>query len=190
MPTYGSLWPSYAKQWDRMALRSTREPELRRIAKRLYAAKERYVAVERKTGVPWYMIAVIHERESSQDWDASLAQGDPWDEVSIHVPRGRGPFHSWEEAAIDALQYDGLTKVKDWRLEKVLYYLEKYNGWGYRRHGVPSAYLWAGSNIYSSGKYVADGQWSAMAVDKQAGCAPLIRCLMDLDETVRPVRET
>jgi lysozyme family protein len=35
---------------------------------------------------------VIHEREASQSWKANLAQGDPWNAVSIHIPRGRGPF--------------------------------------------------------------------------------------------------
>jgi lysozyme family protein len=66
-------------------------------------AKERYQWVTRHTDVPWAVIAVIHERESSQDWTGSLAQGDPWNHVSVHKPAGRGPFKSWEEAAIDAL---------------------------------------------------------------------------------------
>jgi lysozyme family protein len=73
------------------------------IAKALIASKPRYQAVEAKTGVPWFVIAVIHERESSQNWGRSLAQGDPWNRVSTHVPAGRGPFISREEAAIDAL---------------------------------------------------------------------------------------
>src|ERR1700732_2219918 len=67
------------------------------------AAQSRYQAVSEKAGVPWAVIAVIHERECSQDWALSLAQGDPWSKVSVHVPAGRGPFKSWEEAAIDAL---------------------------------------------------------------------------------------
>jgi lysozyme family protein len=65
-------------------------------ASRLVSAKQRYVTVSLKTGVPWFVIAVIHERESSQSWFASLAQGDPWNKVSVHVPAGRGPFQSWE----------------------------------------------------------------------------------------------
>lgn len=64
------------------------------IARSLVAAKERYQAVQGRTGVPWPVIAVIHERESSQSWGRSLAQGDPWDRVSTHVPAGRGPFAS------------------------------------------------------------------------------------------------
>ena len=50
------------------------------------------VRYRRVTGVPWAAIAVIHERECSQDWKGSLAQGDPWDRVSVHVPAGQGPL--------------------------------------------------------------------------------------------------
>jgi lysozyme family protein len=188
-PSYGSRWPTYAKQWDAMTILPARLSEVRQVAKRLADAKPRYQAVEKATGVPWYMIAAIHERESSQSWKASLAQGDPWDRVSTHVPRGRGPFRSWEAAAIDALALDGLTKVIDWRLEKILYYLELYNGWGYHAHGVPSPYLFGATNIQKPGKYVADGVWSASAVDKQIGCAALIKAMMDLDASIQPTRE-
>lgn len=189
MPTYGSLWPTYATQWDHMQINPNKVAEFKSIAQRLVASKERYQAVEKKTGVPWYMIALIHERESSQSWKASLAQGDPWNKVSIHVPRGRGPFNSWEEAAIDALHIDKLDQVKDWRLEKILYYLELYNGWGYNAHSVPSAYVWAGSSVYTRGKYIADGVWSSSAVDTQPGCAPLLKTMQQLDPTIKPLRE-
>jgi lysozyme family protein len=188
-PSYGSRWPVYAKQWDAMTILPARLSEVRQTAKRLTDAKTRYQAVEKATGVPWYMIAAIHERESSQSWKASLAQGDPWDRVSTHVPRGRGPFKSWEAAAIDALALDGLTKVIDWRLEKILYYLELYNGWGYHAHGVPSPYLFGATSIQKLGKYIADGVWSARAIDKQIGCAALIKAMMDLDASIKPTRE-
>ena len=48
-------------------------------------AKARYQAVSAKTGVPWAFIAVAHERECSQDWTGSLAQGDPWNRVRWHA---------------------------------------------------------------------------------------------------------
>ena len=50
------------------------------------------------------MIAAIHEREASQSWNKQLAQGDPLNQVSTNVPRGMGPFNTWEEGAIAALQ--------------------------------------------------------------------------------------
>jgi len=99
------------------------------VAKRLAApeAKGRYQAVSAKTGVPWPFIAVAHERESSQDWTGSLAQGDPWNRASTHVPAGRGPFKSWEEAAVDALVNCSpwAARNKDWSAAGTLTMLEQ-----------------------------------------------------------------
>jgi lysozyme family protein len=156
------------------------------VAKHLFEAKSRYRTVSEKTGVPWFVIAVIHERESSQDWTASLAQGDPWDRISVHVPAGRGPFKSWEEAAIDAFVNCApyLARNTDWSIGGTLTLLEEYNGLGYASRGVPSPYLWAGTDQYKSGKYVRDGIYDPDAVDQQLGCAGLLMALMALDPTI------
>lgn len=156
------------------------------FAQHLVDAKARYQKVAAATGVPWPVIAVIHMRESSQSWAGSLAQGDPWTHVSTHVPRGRGPFRSWEDAAIDALVNcpPKLARNKDWSLAGTLDALEKYNGVGYRAHGVPSPYLWAGTNQYRAGKYVADGRYDPNHVDEQPGTAGLLMAMMVLDSTI------
>lgn len=156
------------------------------FARDLVAAKSRYQLVESKTGVPWPVIAVIHMRESSQNWSRSLAQGDPWNRVSIHVPAGRGPFSSWEAAAIDALVdcHPYLARRKDWSLGGTLLGLEQYNGLGYASRGRPSPYLWAGTNQYVSGKYVRDGVYDPNAVDSQPGCAGMLLEMMRLDPTI------
>lgn len=189
-PSYASQWPIYAKQWDGMEIFPAHLNEVNGVAQRLFTAKSRYAAVEQATTVPWYMIACIHERESSQDWKASLAQGDRWDRVSIHVPAGRGPFASWEAAAIDALHLDGLTLVKDWRIEKTIYYWTKYNGWGYYAHNIPSPYVFGATNIQKAGKYVRDGVWSFNTMDTQIGCAAMLKQLMILDTTIIIQRES
>lgn len=198
-PSYASRWPVYAKQWDGMTLKSSQLPEITSTAKRLIApaAKARYQEVEKRTGVPWYMIACIHEREASQSWNAQLAQGDPLNRVSTHDPKGQGPYYdhpgnpAWERAAVVALEHDGLTKVQDWRLEKMLYYWEAYNGWGYYNyHGIPSPYVWGATSVQRPGKYIADGVWSSTAVDKQLGCAALLKKMMELDPSIKPLRET
>lgn len=157
------------------------------IAKRLVAAKNRYKTVESATGVPWFVIAVIHMRESSQDWSRSLAQGDPWNKVSVHVPAGRGPFASWEAAAKDALVDcpPHLASKKDWGLAATLVNLELYNGAGYAKMGKPSPYLWAGTNQYVSGKYVADGTYDPSHIDAQPGCAGMILAMMEIDKTIK-----
>lgn len=172
------------KRWQNAKL--TRKSESDAVAKRLVAAKERYQVVAQATGVPWFVIAVIHQRESSQNWKGSLAQGDPWDKVSVHVPAGRGPFTSWEAAAIDALVncHPYLARRKDWSLAGVLIALELYNGLGYANKGVPSPYLWAGTDQYKAGKYVADGKYDPNHVDKQLGCAAMLKSMMAIDPTI------
>jgi lysozyme family protein len=90
-PNYRLRWPEYAKQWDRMKVKPAVRGDLNDFVKRALAGKTRYLAVEGRTGVPWWMIAIIAERESGQNWSRSLAQGDRWDRVSRNEPRDRGP---------------------------------------------------------------------------------------------------
>lgn len=159
------------------------------VAKHLIApdAKTRYQTVAAETGVPWPTIAVIHERECSQDWAGSLAQGDPWNKVSIHVPAGRGPFKSWEDAAIDALLHCApyAARNTDWSIGGTLTKLEEYNGLGYAARRQPSPYIWSGTDQYKSGKYVRDGVYDPSAVDNQLGCAGLLIAMMALDPSIQ-----
>jgi lysozyme family protein len=107
--------------------------------------------------IAWVFIAVSHYRESSQDFATNLGQGDPWNKVSVHVPAGRGPFKSFEDAAVDALAKCSpyAAKLKDWSIGGMLTNLERYNGIGYANKGIPSPYIWSGTDQYRSGKYVA-----------------------------------
>jgi hypothetical protein len=59
-----------------------------------------------------------------------------------------------------------------------------YNGLGYASKGVPSPYLWAGTNQYSSGKYVADGKHDPNHVDQQLGCVAMLLSMMAIDPTI------
>src|SRR6266481_204610 len=169
-----ALKAANAKRWANARL--TRN--FSSVAKHLVAtdAKARYRSVEAKTGIPWAVIAVIHERESSQDWTGSLAQGDPWNRVSVHVPAGRGPFKSWEEEAIDALVNCSPRAAynKDWSIGGTLTKLEEYNGLGYASRGRPSPYVWSGTDQYVCGKYIRDGVYDPDTVDSQLGCAGLL----------------
>ncbi|XUM21078.1 hypothetical protein ACRAVF_27330 [Bradyrhizobium oligotrophicum S58] len=177
-----ALTAANARRWA--AAKITRDVSV--TARALLKAKERYRTVEARTGVPWPIVAVIHMRESSQSWARSLAQGDPWDQVSTHVPAGRGPFRSWEEAAVDALVNCAphAARWSDWSIGGALTLLEQYNGLGYARRGVPSPYLWAGTDQYTAGKYVRDGVYDPQAVDRQPGCAGLLKTMMALDQTI------
>ena len=159
--------------------------ELDRVAKRLVAAKSRYQTVSDKTGVPWYVISVIHEREASQSWEANLAQGDSWRRRSTHVPKGEGPFDNWESAAIHALIHDDhLNAWTDWSIGGILTALEKFNGLGYYNKKTPSPYIWAKTNQYKKGKYTSDGHYDPTAVDHQNGCAALLARMKLLDNSI------
>jgi lysozyme family protein len=179
-----ALKAANAKRWALAKLTRKPSPVASRLA--APAAKARYQAVSAKTGVPWAFIAVVHERECSQDWSGSLAQGDPWNKVSVHVPVGRGRFKSWEDAAVDALVNCAphAARNQDWSIGGTLAMLEQYNGLGYAARGRPSPYIWSGTDQYVSGKYVRDGVYDPNAVDSQLGCAGLLKAMIALDPTI------
>jgi lysozyme family protein len=192
-----------AARWRAMRLRADRIAGFDVTARRLAGAKPRYQKIAaglmaQGFYVPWWVIAVIHEREAGgpPHWDKQLGQGDPLSEVSRHDPAGRGPFFNhpsdpsgqdaFYRAALDALIDcpPHAARWKDWSAGGTLTLLEQYNGLGYAAHGVPSAYVWSGTDRYVSGKYVADHVYRSGVVDVQEGCAPIIARMMRLDPSV------
>lgn len=186
MTDFTALIRDNARRWSQMKI--LRGAEMDKVAARLIApgAKSRYKEIESATGVPWPVIAVIHEREASQNFLANIAQGDPFDRVSIHVPKGRGPFPSFKAAAIDALTNCApyASRWSVWTIGGALTLLEQYNGIGYYKRGLPSPYIWSGTDQYVSGKYVADGVFDPNVVDRQLGCAGLLKAMMQMDQTI------
>ncbi len=187
---YSFMWPRYAAWWNKMVIKTGRQHEMTALAAFAIAHKEIYVAVHFATGVPWWLVAVLHRRESDANFYTYLGNGDPLSRRTTHVPKGRGPFPTFQAGAIDALHLDGLDRVHDWRLEKALYYCELFNGFGYANRGLPSPYNWGGTNIQRPGKYVADGVWSSSAWDGQPGCAPILAEIARLDASVKYARES
>jgi lysozyme family protein len=157
--------------------------------KRLVANKERYELIaDFFEGMPWIVVGVIHLMECNCNFNKQLHNGDPLTGRTTHVPSGRPPFpamppFSFEESAIDALTLRGFGKWNDWSIEGILWMLEQYNGLGYRQYHptVLSPYLWSGTNLYSKGKYTADGRFSAIAVSQQLGCAAILKRALQLD---------
>lgn len=175
-----------AARWARAKF--TRSTKINAAAAKIAANRARYEVVEKATGVPWDVIGVIHYRESSNDFAGVLHNGQKIigkGKKTTLVPKGRGPFSTWEQAAIDALAncHPYLAKNKDWSIGTTLDKLEAYNGLGYRNKGMPSPYLWAGTDQYEKGKYVADGKFDPNHVDQQLGVAPI---LMKLREVAKP----
>lgn len=140
------------------------------------------------TDVPWWVVAIIDYRESDCDRTCSIAQGDPWNKVSRHTPRGRGPFKSWHDTAVDALIRCApfAAKWKDWSPGGTLTLTESYNGFGYEEyHHETSPYNWGATNHEERGKYEEDGKYNPAAWDNQIGCAAILKVLMKLNDEVR-----
>ena len=152
-----------------------------------------YVEAGAELAIPWWFVGVIHGLESAFDFDCHLHNGDPLTGRTVRVPKGRpvegSPPFTWRESAVDALRLQRLAGHDDWSIGAALDRLERYNGLGYRRRGLPSPYLWSFSGHYEAGKYVADGRFDPEAVSKQCGGATLIRRLEDrgLVDTGRPL---
>ncbi len=201
-----------AGRWRTMRLDPSRLHTFDTIAQKLCAtdAKARFQAVTGrlvKAGmqpVPWWFIAIVAEREygGPPHWDKQLGQGDPLHAVSHNEPAGRGPFldrpgddinnNAWLRCALDALidSAPHAAHWPDWTAGGTMTIFEEYNGLGYAARGVPSAYVWSGTDQYVSGKYVADHVYRAGVKDVQEGCAPILHQLMQIDKSIQFAGET
>jgi lysozyme family protein len=158
--------------------------------KMLNAGRERYDTVAQATGVPWMVIGILHVMETGGNFRTHLFNGDPLTARTVNVPVGRPlegtPPFTWEQSAIAAIKFEKWdVRTKIWTVEDTMSAFEKYNGFGARRRGVVSPYLWSGSNLYRSGKFVADGVWEPTAVSKQIGAAVLLKYAVPVQEIER-----
>ena len=183
MIPFEAVREEYSALWMSMVLTPALAKAVDYGAAKILAGRTQYEAVSEKTGVPWCVIGLIHLMEAGCRFGCHLHNGDPLSAKTVQVPKGRplvgrGPF-SWQDSAIDALQYDKLDKVSGWSVERIAYCLEGYNGWGYRKYHpeVHNPYLWSGSTHYVKGKYVKDAEWSADIVSAQVGAMPVLRRL-------------
>lgn len=197
---YRDKWPEYAKQWDAMVIKPSRRAEFVKLAEFALDNRKRYQAIANVTGVHWMLIAVLHRRESDADFNTYLGNGEPLNRKTREVPEGRGPFtgpNAFVDGAIDAVKLDGLSDVRDWRIEKMLYYCELFNGAGYHNGPfdkqtqtkyppMPSPYVWGGTNIQKPGKYVRDHVFRTtdkdgkQLWDSQPGCAPILATIAEI----------
>ena len=165
-------------------MRTTKTAAYARAATILLRSKQTYKAAVAGTRIPWEFVACAHWRESSGNFRGVLHNGEHIIGTGRRtrlIPRGRGPFSTWQEAAKDALvTLKALHKVQDWSDERFCYESERYNGFGYvGRH--PSPYLWAGTTVYAGGKYTSDGNYDPSHVDTQLGVVPLMQRVRELD---------
>ncbi len=176
-----ALRAQYRELFDSCDIKPAKLAEVDRLVDKIAENRLRYEKVASALRIPWFFVAAVHCMEASMRFDRHLHNGDPLTARTVQVPAGRplvwNPPNDWESSADDALRLRKLDKVTDWSLSSLLYQLEGYNGFGYRRFhpDVLTPYLWSFSNHYTMGKYVADGTWDPNAVSKQCGCAVLLR---------------
>ena len=128
----------------------------------MQAPQARYAALADQVGVPWYFVAVVHQREGSGNFSQSVRDGH-------RLPAGL----SWEDDALAVMQ-EQCGGWHNWSLPGLLYRLEAYNGFGYRQYQINSPYLWSFATCYTRGKFVADGRFDSDQVDAQPGTAVIL----------------
>lgn len=182
---YGIKSPDYADLWSKCYLDKERIDQVLDNVRIILKNKDRYEYVSRALGgkIPYYFIAALHYRESSLDFSGVLHNGQRilgTGKVTTWVPKGRGPFETWEESAIDALMLKNYHKLDSWTIAECLERSERYNGLGYRsRIGDKgklelSPYVFAGTNLHDeNSKYTSDGKYSPTAPEKQLGVAAI-----------------
>ena len=179
-------------RWQKCQILPHRALDVEKVAAALCAPKAKAIyqqIAQAVWGTPdrWWFVAVVHEREASQNFNDSIAQGDPWNQRSVHIPRGLGPFASFVSAAIFVLNRCAPypAKWKDWSIGGVLTLWIAYNGDGYELyHREPSPYDWGATTIEQEGKYVADGKYDPSVWDTQIGCAAMLKGMMEIDHSI------
>lgn len=189
MPAYSTTANGYNNLWNKATLQTDDLGRLAAVSTRILKNQNRYRTVASVIGhlELWPLIAAIHNLESDGDFSTQLAQGDPLNRVSTHVPKGLGPYGSWEEAAEDILRIKGWDKITDWPIARQLYQAEAYNGFGYFSRGVNSPYIWAATSLQQRGKYVADGVWDGNEWSTQLGVAAILKDLLPRIKVDPPV---
>ena len=180
-------------RWQTCKVLTNRELEVEGVSARLCAPKAKAIYQQISQAVwkspdRWWFVAIVHEREASQNFNRSIAQGDPWNQRSVHVPRGIGPFRGFVDAAVFVLNRCAPYPAKwtDWSIGGVLTLFESYNGYGYELyHHEPSPYDWGATNVEREGKYVADGKYNQNVWDLQVGCAAMLKGMMELDQSIK-----
>lgn len=194
-----ALVNEYLSLFNQAQIKPGAESKVKAAYTQLVANKRRYEAVAARfnaTGIPWYLIGILHMRESSYNFYKHLHNGDPLTGKTFNVPAGRplfppaagpGRSYTWEESAFDAISIM-LQQAPSWRnyqqdssVPSLLNKIESFNGNGYRRlsNPIPSPYLWSDSTLQQPGKFIADGRYSPATMDQQVGGATLLKYFLE-----------
>lgn len=134
--------------------------------KKIRAGQAEYARVADATGLDWRLVGALHYRESGCRFGCRIQDG-----------RRLAPKTDWTQQASSFLRkwmHDSRRTGAD-----ALLFAEAYNGFGYRRRGIKSPYVWSGTSYYVSGKFVRDGVFDKDAVDAQLGIYVLLKALKE-----------
>ena len=84
-----ALRAEYQSLLDLCQIKKSKAVEVDQLVSTLIGNKPRYAGVGDPFGIPWSIIAIIHNMECSQNFDEHLHNGDPLTARTIHEPRGR-----------------------------------------------------------------------------------------------------
>jgi lysozyme family protein len=155
---------------------SWKQKSVESVIVKIEANLERYIRAMTERGLEHYewVFSGIHYRENDKsfpNWRASMLNGQDISKKSTIVPKGEGPFKSWEESLDRALYY---RPFKAKNVAEALEYCERYNGIGNRYHGQESTYVLGFTNYSNEkGKYIGDGTYSSSKMDSRPGIAAL-----------------
>lgn len=170
-------------------LRTEWTARLDKVISGIVRDKEKYLEVQqmRTSGVPYFITGGIHERESSRNFTKHLHEGSPLIHRTRYVPKNRlpppkNPPYEWRDSAEDAFYILKREDKVDWNDEKAaIHAIIGFNGWGYAKYHpeVQSPYAYSGTTKYVRGKYVSDGRFDPLAVDKQAGVVAIWKRMIE-----------
>lgn len=194
-PDEGTLtW--YRRMFDVCEIDLGERPKVENAIRLISKGYSRYYAVAQRLCALYpenfaWILGVIHFKEASCNFNGVLHNGEKiigTGRKTFLVPKGRGPFNTWEDSAVDAISMKAniFRDLLDGDLDigGVLSDLEKYNGTGYisgAGRSETSPYLWACSNINDDrGKYTSDGKFDPNASTQATPGAAVI--LKELNE--------
>jgi len=176
------LRQEYQQRFDAAKVPAARQEVVAQSVRKMLGNRARYERITKSMTMPWYFLAIIHGMEADFRFDSHLHNGDPLTGRTVRVPAGRPtrgtPPFSWEESAMDAITANRYDKWNDWSIAGMLVAWERYNGLGYRPHGIHSPYVWACTDLYAKGRYVADGRFDANAESRQCGAVAMLKGLI------------
>jgi lysozyme family protein len=190
---YEALKDEYTAQIARARIRPECQHALEVTGERLLHDKAVYQRIFEATGVPVAALMALAEREMSGNLHCYLGNGQRLTKRTTIVPIGRGPFADTIDAfvagALDALHLDGLDQVArmpgGWTLPRFAYESELWNGFGYRKRGIPSPYPFGGTTVQKPGKFIRDHAFSSTMMDPQLGTIAIVEMLFELDPSLK-----